>query len=827
MRKIAILFLFISISLPKAFSQEQLNASGILQNLEKLNVVGSVLYIAAHPDDENTRFLTYLSKEKKVRTGYLSVTRGDGGQNLIGKEQGEMLGLIRTQELLAARRVDGAEQFFTRANDFGYSKNPEETFKIWNKDSILSDMVWVIRNFKPDVIICRFPTTGEGGHGHHTASAILAVEAFDAAADPKRFPEQLKYVSVWQAKRLFWNTFNFGGTNLTSPDQLQIDAGTFNPLTGKSTGEIAGESRSNHKSQGFGSAKTRGSAIEYFKQLKGDSVKHDLFEAIDMTWNRINAGAISKTIDECIANFNSQIPASSMTQLVKIYRSIQQLPGKDEYTLYWKNKKIKETEALLTNCAGLWMEATANNYFGIPGKKIEITAQLINRSAVDIKLNKISWIQGDDTTTSKILKPNELYTFNHTAALSSDIPYSSPYWLNNTHSEGLFNVSDLTKIGKPENDPAISATFDIDIAGLNLKSERPLVYKTVDPIKGEVYRPFEILPPVTVNFSSKAFVFKNKEARKIQFHVKSNLDSLTGKVRINVPEGWEANPAIIDLSRLNKGEDRELETTITPLKDHANGSITAIVSINDKNISKSIYRVDYDHIPAQFMLTDARSKLVNFNLSQGGLNIGYIPGAGDDVAECLLQLGYHVTTLSQDVLAKQNLNEFNAIITGVRAFNTNEWLQNFDQKLLAYVKQGGNLIIQYNTNTRLGPLTAKIFPYPFTISRDRVTDENAEVRFVKPAHSVLNFPNKISDDDFKGWIQERGIYFATDIDSSYEKILSMNDPGEKPSEGSLIAAKYGKGNFVYTGLDFFRELPAGVPGAYRLFVNLLSMPQNK
>jgi LmbE family N-acetylglucosaminyl deacetylase len=305
-------------------------AGEILLGLQKLNTTGAVLYIAAHPDDENTRLLAWLANERKLRTGYLSLTRGDGGQNLIGKEQGEMLGLLRTQELLAARRTDGAEQFFTRANDFGFSKNPDETFSIWDRDSVLADVVWTIRKFRPDVIICRFPTTGEGGHGHHTGSAILASEAFEAAGDPKRFPHQLAYVSTWQPKRLFWNTFNFGTTNTTSPDQLKVDAGVYNSLLGKSYGEIAAESRSFHKSQGFGTAKSRGEALEYFKQLKGDSVKSDLFEGIDQSWSRMpQAAKIGRLTAAAVKSFRPLNPEASVPQLVTIYKTLSAINSDD------------------------------------------------------------------------------------------------------------------------------------------------------------------------------------------------------------------------------------------------------------------------------------------------------------------------------------------------------------------------------------------------------------------------------------------------------------------------------------------------------------------
>ena len=810
-----------------AQSRQQLTSSEILQGMEKLNVVGSVLYIAAHPDDENTRLLAYLSKEKKLRTGYLSLTRGDGGQNLVGKEQAELLGLIRTQELLAARRIDGAEQFFSRANDFGYSKNPEETFSIWKKDTILSDMVWIIRNFKPDVIICRFPTTGEGGHGHHTASAILAMEAFSAAADPTRFAWQLKSTDTWQVKRIFWNTFNFGTTNTTSPDQLQIDVGGFNTLLGKSYGEIAAESRSMHKSQGFGSAKSRGEQIEFFKQLKGDSVKTGIFENIDQSWNRLgNLSYIINQVNSCIENFNVKDPSKSISTLKLIRNSLLSLPEHNKEIVYWKKIKLKEVEDLMVNCAGLWLEASANNYSGIPGKQTEITAQMINRSDAIVKATGIVYSANSDTVAEIPLAKNVVKSFKRNITIDKKTPYSNPYWLKKIHDEGFFTVNDPMMILQPENSPALSVLFKVNIDGVDLQINRPVVYKSVDPTKGEVYRPFEILPPVAVNFSSKAYTFRNGLSSKIQLTVTANTDSVNGKLIVNIPAGWKAEPSTFQIESLNKNNNRIYETTITPPSNFSEGFISSTVVSDGDSVSQGIRRIEYDHIPYQFMLTEAKAKIVNADIKVSGTTIGYIPGAGDDVAECLIQIGYNVTILTDEMLSKTNLNSFDAIVTGIRAYNTNDWMQNYNQKLLDYVKQGGNFIVQYNTNNRIGPLIAKISPYPFTISRERVTDENAEVRFTDPNATVLNFPNKITAEDFKGWKQERGIYFASDMDPAYQKILSMNDPDEKANEGSLIVAKYGKGNFVYSGLVFFRELPAGVPGAYRLFANLLALPKN-
>jgi LmbE family N-acetylglucosaminyl deacetylase len=345
-----------------SFAQTYSTSADIYLGLKKLNVLGSVLYIAAHPDDENTRLLTYFSKDRLYRTGYLSLTRGDGGQNLIGDEQGIELGLIRTQELLSARRIDGAEQFFSRAFDFGFSKTPQETFTKWDKEKILSDVVWVIRQFQPDVILTRFPTTGEGGHGHHTASAILANEAFNAAADPSRFPEQLKYVQPWQPKRILWNGFNFGGNaNTANNDLFHFDVGGYNPVLGKSYGEISADSRSQHKSQGFGIARSRGEAMEYFKSTGGSAPVNDLFEDVDVTWKRVKGGEkVQQLINSVLATFDFMQPQKSVPQLVEIYKTLNTLTPS-----YWRDQKIKEVKNLIEGASGLWIEGFTNQQYAV------------------------------------------------------------------------------------------------------------------------------------------------------------------------------------------------------------------------------------------------------------------------------------------------------------------------------------------------------------------------------------------------------------------------------------------------------------------------------
>lgn len=810
-----------------AQTSPELNSAEILLGIKKLNTVGSVLYIAAHPDDENTRLLGYLAKEKNLRTGYLSLTRGDGGQNLIGKEQGESLGLIRTQELLAARRTDGAEQFFTRANDFGFSKNPEETFTIWNKDSILKDVVLAIRRFKPDVIICRFPTTGEGGHGHHTASAILAMEAFDMAADPTKFPEQLKEVQVWKTKRIFWNTFNFGGNNTTSEDQLKLDVGTYNPLLGISYGEVAANSRSMHKSQGFGSAKQRGESIEYFKFLKGEPAEKDIFEGVNTSWKRLPVSAdIENLLNACIANFNPQHPEGSLPALENVYTKLQQLDEKDPNVRYWKNRKLEACQELILQCAGLWMESTVSDYSAVPGSEITISNQIIARNIGNVKLNGLSFIGQTDKSTTLTLNKNKLETIEQKEILPKTSAYSTPYWLAEPHTIGMYTVNNSALIGTPENQAAKSVVYHISIDGINFDVERGLVFKSTDPVKGEVYRPFEILPPVTINITDQVFVFSAMTPKEISFTVKANQAKVKGTVKVAVPAGWKIEIKNPEVNLEKKGDEQIVKALLTPEKNGKDGQLRASVLIDGSEYTKSITRIEYDHIPYQFFLSDAEAKIVFLDLKKTNNKIAYIPGAGDNVVACLTQIGYDVTVLTDESLAKEDLSVYASIVTGVRAYNTNDRMRLYYDKLMNYVQQGGNLIVQYNTNNRIAPMETKIGPFPFTISRDRVTVDNAAVEFTNPKHPVLNTPNVITQKDFEGWVQERGIYFATEMDPHYETVFSMHDPNEKPSSGSLIIAKHGKGNFVYTGLVFFRELPAGIPGAYRLFVNLLSLPQN-
>ncbi|TKC00872.1 PIG-L family deacetylase [Pedobacter cryophilus] len=806
LRILTVVFLLVSI-FTQAQTSPQLNAAEILQSIKKLNVTGSVLYIAAHPDDENTRLLSYLAKEKLYKTAYLSITRGDGGQNLIGNEQSEDLGLIRTQELLAARRNDGAQQFFTRANDFGFSKTAEETFKIWNKDSILSDVVYLIRKFRPDVIITRFPPDERAGHGHHAASSILAQEAFSAAADPRKFPEQLKEVQVWQAHRILWNNYNFGDNNNTAPDQFKVDVGVYNPLLGKGYGEIAAESRSMHKSQGFGSSKQRGSSLEYFSEWKGGLPQTDLMEGVKVGWDKLEgAEEIAKQISAVQNNFQPQKPEKSISALLNIYTALSGMSKTNSLV----NEKLEEVKTLLLACSGTWFEAYAQS------------ASIAVNTPLKVRIDAITRQKGIVISSSlkkneEELSINKIVSFEGTQTMTST---SQPYWLNEAHEIGRYQIGRRDNLNYPEGKTVSFVNFDVSINGVNLSFERPIVYKYTDQVRGEIYQPLAITPPVTANLEAKAFLFNNADAKNVTIKLKAFKDNTSGTASLSLPTGWVASPAKIPFDLKKYGEETSLTFSVSPSAQAKNGQLKVNLAIADKTYHQGIKVISYEHIPTITYFPEAEAKLVKLDLKTAGKNIGYIAGAGDLVPDMLKEIGFKVTMLSENEIMSGDLSKYDAIIAGVRAYNVNERLKFEQNKLMKYVENGGVYVVQYNVNRPL--VLDQIGPYPFSITRDRVTEEDAEIKLALPESKVLNYPNKITAKDFEGWIQERGIYFANTTSPQYEKPLSMKDTGEKATDGALLVANYGKGKFVYTGLVFFRELPAGVPGAYRLFVNLIS-----
>jgi LmbE family N-acetylglucosaminyl deacetylase len=800
------------LSVSTARAQDHLaGAAKIRLALERLNVLGSVLMIGAHPDDEHTPTLAYFARGRSMRTAYLSVTRGEGGQNLIGPEQGDLLGIIRTQELLAARRIDGAQQFFTRAIDFGYTKSPVETLDKWGRQRILSDLVWVIRRFRPDVIILCFSGTPRDGHGQHQASAILGKEAFEAAADKSRFPEQLQSVGVWRAKRLVWNVY--GPSD--APNQIRIDTGQFNPALGYSYLEIAALSRSQHRSQGMGVPRRRGENPTSFVPMAGDPATKDLFDGIDTTWSRVPGGAeVGRLLAEALHNFSDDHPEKIVPLLLEARARLQQLPGR------WSAEKLGELDETIALASGLWLDASATRWDVTPGSQLSVRVTAIDRSSVPITLAGLS-IGQVVRNERRPLASNRPEVFDVTLDIPPDRPYSQPYWLVRPHGFNYYETDGHAE--DPQTPPLETASFVLDIGGQSLTLLRPVHYRYVDPTQGEQVRPVAVVPPVALRFNESAIVFPNPRPKTIDVLARSDA-AVSGEVRLEVPAGWQAAPASRAFSLSGDGDETTLSFEVTPPAAAVRGQIRAIARIAGRDVSSGMVVISYPHFPAQVVFPPAAAELVRTDARILAHRIGYIMGAGDQVPEALRQLGCEVTLLSPTDLALGDLSAYDAIVTGVRAYNVRSDLRANQQRLLDYVSNGGTLVVQYNVleRGRASEHLDHLGPYSLHIGRDRVSVEEAPVTFTDPNDPLLRSPNLITPADFEGWVQERGLYFASDWDSHYRTLIESHDPGEAPHPGGTLYTRYGKGAYVFTAYSWFRQLPAGVPGAFRIVANLLS-----
>jgi LmbE family N-acetylglucosaminyl deacetylase len=806
--------------------REVMNTAEIRLALKKLGVLGSALYVAAHPDDENTALLSYLSKGRLVRTAYLSITRGDGGQNLIGSDTGEKLGVIRTQELLEARRIDGAEQRFTRAIDFGYSKRAEETLDKWGHERILADVVWSIRRMRPDVIITRFPPDSTAGHGHHAASAILAAEAFRAAADSARFPEQLQWVRPWQAKRLVWNVFRFGAQGPdTNRNRVSVDLGAYNAELGRSYTELAGESRSMHKSQGFGSSERRGSFTNTFILRDGDPMRHDVFDGIDLSWERVPRGSlVTPLVAQALREFNPDRPEASLPVLLRIHGVLAAM-GND---LLIQQKRAEVAE-LIRSCAGLWLEATSATASVSPGAPLRIATSVLARNPNALEYERIEVIRPglnpvvverrDGGFRPLPLNSALADTFRINAPL--DLDMAQPYWLRYAPTGAWTEVADPVLIGTPENQAALAVRFWLGAAGEHFQITLPVVHRWVDPVAGERYRALDVVPAATVAIDQGVYLFPSRVAREVDVTVRSGDAEVAGDLKLELPEGWTASPASIPVRCAPGRADTLVRFKVTPPAAASTGTLHAFIESEfGQRLNRQRITLDYPHISLQTLLPVAEARLIRTDLAIRGKSVGYVMGSGDQVPEALRQMGFQVTLVSDEDLDRGDLSRYETVVVGVRAYNTRPRLLAGQKRLLDWVEKGGRLVVQYQTNDNA--LQDKLGPYPFRISRDRVTVEEAPVTVLKPALPLMNTPNRIGAGDFSGWVQERGLYFANPFDKAYETPLSSRDPGEPERNGGLIVARHGRGTFIYTGYAWFRQLPAGVPGAWRLFANLVS-----
>jgi len=795
----------------------------ILQDLHRFDTMGSVLYVAAHPDDENTELIAYLSRGRHYRTAYLSLTRGDGGQNVLGPEFGDELGVIRTEELLAARRVDGGRQFFSRAVDFGFSKDYRETLRIWDRRQVLSDIVRVIREFRPDVIITRFSPVPGGTHGHHTASTVLAIEAFKLAGDPKAFPEQLGTLTPWQPKRILWNMGGFQRSG-NATNVIRIDAGGKDPVSAESFAEIAARSRSMHKTQGFdnfrGFGGGNGPRSESFALLDGVPATNDILDGVDTSWSRVAGGAeIGKLAAEVIAQFNPQYPGASVPALLEIKKRLASLAGDDPVV----DEKRRQLDHIIQECLGLIVETTIPDAEVVPGEplKMHLTAT-IQSSVVPVRWVaarypniKAEFALGADLAT------NQPVSRDSTEKLPADTPLSQPYWLRDDHTTGMFRVDDPALIGQPENPPVFPIEQVFEAAGQTLMVPDQPMQRTANRAKGET-RQLDVISPVSLKLLSDVKLFAPGASKPVDVEVISARPDMAGTLRLDAPADWKITPAIQQFRLGIAGDQARLTFNVTAPTKPAAANITAEAKVGGKRYRNERVVINYPHIPLLLLQPSARFKAVCLNLATRGHRIGYFPGAGDSIARSLADMGYNVATLTGDDLTTNRLKEFDAVVIGVRALNVRTDLVAHLPALFNYVEAGGNVIEQYNRPGR-DLKTDQLAPYSLHLSNDRVTDETAPVTFLAPDHPALNTPNKINSADFDGWIQERGIYYPDQWDEHFTPVIACSDPGEAPLKGGLLVAQYGKGWFVYTGLVFFRELPAGVPGAYRLFANLVSL----
>lgn len=755
------------------FAQERgavaIGAASAPQTSDKIRV----LWIAAHPDDEDTNLITWLSRGGRAETAYLSLNRGDGGQNLIGNELGEQLGIIRTEELLAARRVDGAHQYFTRAYDFGFSKTADETYKHWPRDSVLADIVTVVRAFRPHIIMTTFSGTPRDGHGHHQVSALLAKEAYEtAAADTVRFPSRI-YGAPWTPLKFYRSAFFSPGEGT-----LRINVGEYNPKLGKSYQEIAAESRSQHKSQGFGTLQRKG--------VIWDAVRRDA--------SRVNASTAPK--DE-----------------KSIFDGLENLMKPADVAV---DTRIAEPNVAL--------EAVADRRMLALGDSARVTVSVYNRSPVQITVRP-TWA-GAPAASMVAVAPDSSYRWT-TYVRGTEI--TQPWWLATPRNGDMFSVpiGPLSEDEKEKrNWPGVMVC---DSESSCMEHKAPVVFHFADPVRGDVQRPLAVAPAMSVTLDNSVEVARAAFPLDRFFSVTLRSALMARKpvtVSLSLPNGLVADSAQRTVM-VDSAGTRTIVFHVRGKLPAGTHTITATASVDGVTSRMGYVPIEYEHITPERQYRDASVAIRTLDVSvPSSLRVAYVPGVGDNVAPSLRQLGIPVTVVQPSEIPSTDLSGFTTVVVGPRAYQASRELIDNNQYLLAFAKNGGTLVVQYGQYEMTG---SGLMPYPITIARphDRVTDENAPVTVLDPTARAFTSPNRITQADYVGWVQERSLYMPRTFDPAYHPLLEMNDPGEPPNKGAILITPYGKGLYVYTTLAFFRQLPAGVSGGTRLFVNLLSLKGGK
>ena len=836
-------------------------AAGVLQQIQKLGTTASVLLVGAHPDDEDSAFIARSARGDHARTAYLSLNRGEGGQNAIGPELFDALGVIRTEELLQARTLDGGGQFFTRAFDFGFSKTLAETRRMWGERDVLADVVRIIRTYRPLVVYSIFSGTPADGHGHHQYAGVITPEAFRAAADPAQFLEQIaEGLRPWQALKLYRAAaFGQAGPEEGAGATAIIETGQLDPLLGRSYAEIAAEGRDQHKSQKMGGPELRGAResglILVDAKVKTLAREHSVFDGIDTSITGLPSLAglpegslkgqlsdLDRAVSAAVAGFNALEPEKSVSNLADALTAIRAarsaLKGIRDASADARAEAdfmlgIKEHDAVqaLRLASGTVVDAVSTRETLNGGQTFEVDVRsfLAHPSLVKITGAALKAPEGWKMEATGIASPMMNETADRTDAFNVTVPEEAPptqpYWLTQPRTGWLYSWPPAGPRGVPFASPLVSVEVEAEIGGVPVTLDQPVQYRLIDPVRGELRRNVEVVPAVSVAVDPQLLMVPLESLgrpMRVSVRLQSNSSVETsGTARLEAPPGWTVTPSQAPFTLRREGENTALAFTVTPGRGVAAGRSTlkATVRSGSRTFELSMRTISYPHIQTHRIYTPAEADVRVLDLKVLPVRVGYIMGSGDQVPDALRRMGFDVTLLGNDDLAAGDLSRFGTIVVGIRATEARPGFVAANGRLLDYVRRGGTLIVQYQQNSyaenKLTPLAASM--------ASRVTDETAAVRILAPRHPALTTPNRIGDQDFDGWVQERNLYAFTTFDPGYTPLLESHDPGEPPQNGGEVYARIGKGQYVYTSYAWFRQLPAGVPGAWRMFANLVCL----